>query len=186
MTSILIVDGNESMAEMFTYRLLMRMLPLLLGVMAFAPTWAVAGEPTGFDGWAFGTTRRALVAAPVFRARCHPAPETQEPSGVAGRGSRVTCPSYEVNDLGPMPVAFLFSSEDRLVSYVIYFTRHRHDDVRSKAESLYGPPMGEWEPGQSISWRWPSGTEAILTIFCRGTDGCLVVTAKGPGTNSRP
>ena len=186
MTSILIVDGNKSIAKTFTHRLLMRMRPLLLGMMVVAPTSAVAGEPTGFDGWAFGATRGALVADPVFRARCQPAPETQEPSGVAGRGSRVTCPSYDVNDFGPMSVAFLFSSQDRLVSYVVYFARHRHDDVRSKAEILYGPPTGELEQGQSIGWRWPSGTEAILTTFCRGTDGCLVVKAKGPGTNSRP
>src|SRR6266540_2457787 len=82
----------------------MRMLRLLLGVMALAPTCAVAGEPTGFEGFAFGTTRSALVVEPIFRDRCHPAPVTRP--GARVQESRVTCPTYDLNDLGAMRVAF--------------------------------------------------------------------------------
>ena len=34
--------------------------------------------------------------------------------------------------------------------------------------------------GRTIAWLWPSGTEASLTVLCRGTDGCLTVKAKAP------
>ena len=100
--------------------------PFLLAtswVMAIAPTWAVAGEPVGFDRFAFGTTRSALVVEPLFRARCHPGPETQ--TVVRAQGSRVTCQTYELKDLGAMRVTLLFSTEDRLVGYVMYVARDR-------------------------------------------------------------
>ena len=153
-------------------------------VTAIAPTGAVAEEPTGFDGFAFGTTRSALVGEPTFRARCHPAPETQ----TAGRtqGWRVTCPTYDLNDLGPMRVALLFSAEDRLVGYVLYVARDRHADVRARTESLYGPPPRQLEQGQTIAWLWPSGTGASLTALCRGSDGCLTVKAKAAEENAAP
>jgi hypothetical protein len=153
----------------------MRMLRLLIGMIAIVPTSAMAAEPTGFEEFAFGTTRSALVVEPTFRTRCHPAPETQ----TAGRaqGWRVTCPTYDLNDLGPMRVAILFAEEDRLVGYVLYIARDRQADVRSRIESLYGPPTRQWEQGRTIAWLWPSGTEASLTTFCRGSDGCLTVKA---------
>jgi hypothetical protein len=72
----------------------------------------------------------------------------------------------------------LFSGEDRLAGYILYFARDRQNDVRSKIESLYGPPTRQWEMGRSIAWLWPSGTEAVFTIVCRGTNGCLIVKAK--------
>ena len=153
-------------------------------VMAIAPTWAVAEEPTGFDGFAFGTTRSALVVEPTFRARCHPALETQTTS--RAQGWRVTCPTYDLNDLGAMRVALLFSAEDRLAGYVLYIARDRHTDVRSRIESLYGPPTRQLEQGRTIAWLWPSGTEASLTAFCRGSDGCLTVKAKAAEENAAP
>jgi hypothetical protein len=159
--------------------------PLLLAtswVMAIAPTWAVAGEPLGFDGFAFGTTRSALVVEPIFRARCHPGPETQ--TVVRAQGSRVTCQTYELKDLGAMRVTLLFSTEDRLVGYVMYVARDRQTDVRTRIESLYGPPTRELEQGRTIAWLWPSGTEASLTVFCRGSDGCLTVKAKASEENT--
>ena len=162
----------------------MRTLRLLLGVMALAPTCAVAGEPTGFEGFAFGTTRSALVVEPSFRARCHPAPVTR--TGARVQESRVTCPTYDLKDLGARRVAFLFSAEDRLVGYVMYIARDRQDDARTKIESLYGPPTHQWEQGHTIAWLWPSGTEASLTVLCRGTDGCLTVKAKAPEQNAAP
>lgn len=152
--------------------------------IAIAPTSAVAGEPLGFDGFAFGTTRSALVAEPLFRARCHPAPETQTASPT--QGSRVTCPTYELKDLGAMRVALLFSTKDRLVGYVMYIARDRQTDVRTRIESLYGPPTRQLEQGRTIAWLWPSGTEASLTIFCRGSDGCLTVKAKASEENAPP
>jgi hypothetical protein len=162
----------------------MRVLWLLLGVMALAPTCASAGEPTGFEGFAFGTARSALVVEPRFRARCHPAPVTRR--GARVHESRVTCPTYDLKGLGAMRVALLFSAEDRLVGYVMYVGRDRQDDVRTKIESLYGPPTRQWEQGHTIAWLWPSGTEASLTFLCRGTDGCLTVKAKAPDQNAAP
>ena len=85
-----------------------------------------------------------------------------------------------------MRVALLFSAEDRLVGYVMYVGRDRQDDVRTKIESLYGPPTRQWEQGHTIAWLWPSGTEASLTFLCRGTDGCLTVKAKAPEQNAAP
>ena len=164
----------------------MRMFRLLLGVMASAPTWAVAGEPTGFDGFAFGMVRDALVAHPAFIARCHPAPETQTAAGVSVHGSRVTCPTYDLPDLGAMRVALLFSAEDRLVGFVMYIARDRQNDMRTKIESWYGSPTSQAEQGRSIAWRWSSGTEATVTIFCRGTDGCLTVKATAPEKKKTP
>jgi hypothetical protein len=162
----------------------MRVRWLLLGVMALVPTWAVAVEPTGFDGFAFGTARSTLVDAPIFRAHCHPAPDTQ--TAVRTKGSRVTCPTYDLNDLGPVRVALLFSAEDRLVGYVIYVARDREKDVRTRIESLYGPPTSQREQGRAIGWLWPSGTEASLTVFCRYTDGCFAVKAKASEANAAP
>jgi hypothetical protein len=156
------------------------MLRLLLGVMAMAPAGAVAGEPTGFDGFEFGTTRSALVADPGFLARCHPDPETETPAGVGSPPSRVTCPAYDVSDIGAMRVTLLFSGEDQLVGYVMYVGQDRENDVRTRIESVYGRPTRRWERGRSIAWLWPSGTEAIWTIYCLGTDGCLIVKATAP------
>ena len=161
------------------------MVPILrslLMVTVFAPTWAVAGEPTGFEGVPFGTMRSALVEL-LFKARCHPAPET-----LKGRAQefRVTCPTYDLNDLGPMRIAFLFSAEDRLVGYVMYIPREREHDVRSRIVAAYGPPTRELEQGRTITWLWPSGTEASLTAFCRGSDGCLTVKAKASEENPAP
>jgi hypothetical protein len=153
-------------------------------VMAIAPTWAVAGEPLGFDGFAFGTTRSALVVEPIFRAGCHPGPETQ--TVVRAQGSRVTCQTYELKDLGAMRVTLLFSTEDRLVGYVMYVARDRQTDVRTRIESLYGPPTRQLEQGRTIAWLWPSGTEASVTVFCRGSDGCLTVKAKASEENAPP
>jgi hypothetical protein len=152
--------------------------------MAIVPAWAVAEEPTGFEGFPFGTTRSALVGELTFRARCHPAPETQ--TVVRAQGSRVTCPTYDLNDLGAMRVALLFAAEDRLVGYVIYVARDRQTDVRTRIESLYGPPTRQLEQGRTIGWLWPSGTEASLTVLCRGSDGCLTVKAKAAEENAAP
>ena len=149
---------------------------LLLVLMAMAPAWAMAGEPTGLDDVAFGTTRDALVAEPSFRARCHPAPEVQ--SSARAEGSRVTCPTYDVKDLGAMRVAFLFADEDRLAGYVVYIPRARQNEVRATIESVYGPPTRQLEQGRTAVWRWPSGTEAFMTFSCRGSDGCLTVKTK--------
>jgi hypothetical protein len=162
----------------------MRRLRVLLGMIAMVPTSAVAAEPTGFDGFAFGMTRSALVAEPTFRTRCHPAPETQTPGRT--QGWRVTCPTYDLNDLGPLQVAILFSKADRLIGYVLYVPRDRQADVRSKTESLYGPPIQHLEQGRTIGWRWPTGTEASLTTYCRGSDGCLTVKARVPDQNAVP
>jgi hypothetical protein len=156
----------------------MRTLWLLLGMMAIAPTWAVAGEPTGFDGIAFGTTRGALVGKSSFRARCHPATETE--TAVNAQGWRVTCPTYDLRDFGAMRVALLFSAKDQLFGYVVYIPRDRQDTVRAKFETLYGPPTSRLEKGTTLGWRWPSGTEASLTVFCLGSDGCLTVKAQAP------
>jgi hypothetical protein len=156
----------------------MRTLWLLLGMMALAPTWAVAGEPTGFDGVAFGTKRSALVGKPSFRARCHPAAETE--TAVNAQGWRVTCPTYDLRDFGALRVALLFSAEDRLVGYVVYIPQDRQDAVRARIVSSYGPPTRQLEQGQTIAWLWPSGTEASVTVFCLGSDGCLTVKAKAP------
>jgi hypothetical protein len=162
----------------------MRMLRLLIGVMALAPTCAVAGEPAGFAGFAFGTTRSAIVADPIFRASCHPTPVTR--TGIRAKESRVTCPTYDLKDLGAMRVALLFSAEDRLVGYVMFIPRDRQTDARTKIESSYGPPTHQLEQGQTIAWLWPSGTEASMTFLCRGTDGCLTVKAKASETNVAP
>ena len=123
----------------------MRILRLLLGVMALPPTCAVAGEPTGFERLAFGTTRSVLVVEPSFRARCHPAPVTR--TGARVQESRVTCPTYDLKDLGAIRVAFLFSAEDRLIGYVMYIARDHQDEARTKIETLYGPPTRQWEQG---------------------------------------
>ena len=149
-----------------------------------APTLAVAQEPMGFDAFAFGTKRSALVVEPIFRARCHPSPETQ--TVVRAQGWRVTCPTYELKDLGAMRVALLFSAADRLVGYVMYVARDRQSDVRTRIESLYGPPTRQLEQGRTIAWLWPSGTEASLTVLCRGSDGCLTVKAKASEENAPP
>ena len=101
-------------------------------------------------------------------------------------GARVTCPTYDLKDLGAMRVALVFSTEDRLVGYVIYVARDRQNAVRPKIESFYGPPTRQWEQGRSIAWLWPSGTEAIWTIFCQGTDGCLIVKTKAPEKEAPP
>jgi hypothetical protein len=151
------------------------MLGLLIGMIAIVPTSATAAEPTGFDGFAFGTTRRALVADPTFRARCQPSPETE--TAVRVQGWRVTCPTYHLNDLGTMRVALIFSAQDQLSGFVLYFARDRRTDVRTRVESQYGPPSAQLEQGRTITWRWASGTDATLTAFCRGLDGCLIVKA---------
>ena len=165
-------------------RLAVSILVAASWVMAIAPTGAVAEEPTGFNGFTFGTTRSALVVEPTFRARCHPAPETQTAS--RAQGWRVTCPTYDLNDLGAMRVALLFSAEDRLVGYVMYIARDRQADVRSRIESLYGPPTRQLEQGRTIAWLWQSGTEASLTALCRGSDGCLTIKAKASEENAAP
>ena len=152
-----------------------RRLCVFLGMIITAPAWAGAGEPTGFDSFAFGTTRGALIAHPRFHDRCQSAPETE--TAVRVQGWRVTCAAYEVSDLGPMRVTFIFSAQDQLVSYVMYFARDRRTDVRTKVESLYGPPLRELEEGRTAMWRWTSGTHATLTASCRGLDGCLIVKA---------
>lgn len=90
------------------------------------------------------------------------------------------CQTYDLHGLGAMRVALRFSAEDRLVSYVVYMARNRQKAVRTKIESVYGPPTNQWEKGRSSKWQWPSGTEATLTILCQGTDGCLIVKAKAP------
>jgi hypothetical protein len=156
-----------------------RTVRLLFLLMAMAPTWAMAGEPTGLDDLAFGTPREALVAEPGFRAHCHPSPEVQ--TAARSQAWRVTCPTYDVKDLGAMRVALLFAAEDRLTGYVMYIPRARQDEVRAKIESVYGPPTSQMEQGRTDLWQWPSGTEASLTFACRGSDGCLTVKAKPPG-----
>ena len=85
-----------------------------------------------------------------------------------------------------MRVAFLFSAEDRLVGYVMYIARDRQNDVRTKIESLYGAPTRQLEQGRTIMWLWPSGTEASMTAFCRGTDGCLTVKARVSEESNAP
>ena len=160
----------------------MRTLWLLLAAMALAPTRAVAEEPTGFDRFAFGTMRDALVVDPLFLARCRPAPEIVRTDtmriGLGAQGARITCPTYTLNDLGGMRAALLFSAEDRLVGYVLFVARARVADVHDKIETLYGPATSQVEQGRTLAWRWPSGTEASLTTLCRGTDGCVTVKAK--------
>jgi hypothetical protein len=159
----------------------MRTWWLFLGLLVIAPAWAHATEPSGFDGLGFGTTRSALVADKNFRARCLPAPEMDIRRGVIIKGSRITCPSYELqSDGGPMRVELLLSAEDRLTGSIMYFAADRHQDMRTKTESMYGPPTRRFEMGRSIAWVWPSGTEAILTILCQGTDGCLIVKTTAP------
>jgi hypothetical protein len=160
------------------------MLAWFLAVMAISPTCAIAEEPTGFDGFPFGTTRSTLVVEPIFVARCRPAPETQ--TATRAKGWRVTCPTYDLNDLGAMRVAFLFSAEDRLVGYVMYIARDRQNAVRTRIESSYGAPTHQLEQGRTIAWLWPSGTEASMTAFCRGTDGCLTVKARASEESSAP
>jgi hypothetical protein len=158
----------------------MRMLWMLLAVLAMAPAWAMAGEPAGFDRFTFGITRNALVGDPLFLARCQPAPRLMQ-VGVGIEGFRITCPTYNFVDLGVMRAALLFSAEDRLVGYVVYLAKDRQPAVRAKIETLYGPPTSQLEEhGRTIAWLWPSGTEASLTVLCRGTDGCLTVKAKAP------
>ena len=85
-----------------------------------------------------------------------------------------------------MRVAFLFSAEDRLVGYVMYIARDRQNDVRTRLESLYGAPTRQLEQGRTIAWLWPSGTEASMTAFCRGTDGCLTVKARASEESTAP
>lgn len=147
----------------------------LLLIAALAPVPALAGEPTGFDGVAFETPRRDLVANATFRAHCHPAPETQTAARVGG--PRVTCVTYEVPEFGSLRVTLLFETEDRLTGYVVYIPGERLPTLRAVALSSYGTPAREWEEGRSIDWRWPSGTVASLTSLCRGSEACLTVHA---------
>ena len=155
----------------------MRMWPVLLGVLALAPTGSWAGEPTGFEAVPFGTPRTELVDE-GFRARCHPAPETLAATGI--ESARVTCPTYDLSNFGPLRVAFLFDDGDRLTGYVVYIPQEHQRELRAKIESLYGTPSRELERGRTLVWDWPSGTEASLTIYCFGSDGCLTVKAKSP------
>src|SRR5580765_2465243 len=160
-----------------------RALLLLLGVLALIPAWVGAEEPTGFEEFPFGTSRSALVESP-FRDRCRPAPEMQ--SAARTQGSRVTCPTYDLRELGPMRVTLLFSAEERLVGYVVFIPRDRQDSVRTRMEAIYGPPTREVERGRTIAWLWPSGAEASMTSMCRAADGCLTVKARATEKDAPP
>src|SRR5262245_14938222 len=156
----------------------MRAWPVLLSVLALTPTGSWAGEPRGFEAVPFGTPRVALVVDEAFRAHCHPAPETL--TTIRTEAWRVTCPTYDLSHFGPLRVAFLFDDGDRLAGYVVYIPQEHQRQMRAKLESLYGSPSRELERGQTLLWDWPSGTEASLTIFCLGSDGCLTVKTKSP------
>ena len=156
----------------------MRMWPMLLSVVALAPAWSWAGEPKGFEAVPFGTPRTALVVDGAFRARCHPAPETL--AAIRTENWRVTCPTYDLSNFGPLRVAFLFDEGDRLAGYVVYIPQENQGQMRAKLQSLYGTPSRELEQGRTLVWDWPSGTEASLTVFCLGADGCLTVKSKSP------
>ena len=156
----------------------MRMWWVFLAALSLVPTSCIAGEPKGFEAVPFGTPRSALVVDQSFRARCQPAPETRAAMRV--ESWRVTCPSYDLKNFGPRRVAFLFDDGDRLAGYVVYIPQGSQGQMRSELESLYGAPSRELERGQTLVWDWPSGTEASLTVFCLGADGCLTVKAKSP------
>ena len=163
----------------------MRMLRLLLGVMALAPTCAVAGEPTGFEGFAFGTTRSVLVVVNHASAPAvNPAPVDAD-RRLAYRTIAGHVSDLRSDRLGTIRVAFLFSTEDRLIGILMYIAR----TTRSKCvqdRDLIRPPTRQWEEGRTIAWLWPSGTEASLTSFCRGTDGLPYRERKGADQNAAP
>jgi hypothetical protein len=153
---------------------MVQMLRLWLLALALVPAIALAEEPTGLDGFAFGTRRSALME-PLFRGRCRPASDT---SGPRLQGPRVTCANYALKDIGPVTVALLFSPEDRFVGYVVYLPENRYQSARTRILARYGPPTRTWEEGRTLAWAWPSGTQASMTDLCVGKEGCLTVKAK--------
>lgn len=154
----------------------------LVGLVAMGPGIAAGAEPMGFDGLTFGTPRAALVTAPAFRAHCHPAPETQ--AAVRTGTTRVSCRTYDLDGLGTRPVALLFTPGDALAGFVVFIPNDQLADARQHIEALYGPPTGSAERGRTLTWSWPSGTAASLTVYCRGTDTCFTVKADPSGTAS--
>jgi hypothetical protein len=156
----------------------------LLGLLALtlAPALAMAEEPAGLNGFAFGTRRSALME-PLFRGRCRPASDT---SGPRLQGPRVTCANYALKDIGQVTVALLFSPEDRFVGYVVYLPENEYQSARARILSRYGPPTRTWEDGRTIAWAWPSGTQASMTDLCVGKQGCLTVKSKGAADPMAP
>ena len=157
-------------------------LPFWLLALTLVPTLAMAEEPTGLDGFAFGTRRSALME-PLFRERCWPASDI---SGPLLQGPRVTCANYASKDLGHVMVALLFSPEDRFVGYVVYLPENQYQSARARILSRYGAPTRAWDDGRTIAWAWPSGTQASMTILCVGKQGCLTVKAKESADPSEP
>lgn len=156
----------------------------LLGLLALtlAPALAMAEEPAGLNGFAFGTCRSALME-PLFHGRCRPASDT---SGPRLQGPRVTCANYALKDIGPVTVALLFSPEDRFVGYVVYLPENRYQSARTRILARYGPPTRTWEEGRTLAWAWPSGTQASMTDLCVGKQGCLTVKSKGAADPMAP
>ena len=147
---------------------------LELFALTLAPTLAMAEEPTGLDGFAFGTRRSALME-PLFRGRCRPASDTSTPRL---QGPRVTCANYALKDVGQVTIALLFSPEDRFVGYVVYLPENQYQSARARMLTRYGPPTRTWERGRTLAWAWPSGTQASMTDLCVGKQGCLTVKSK--------
>ena len=157
-------------------------LALSFAAALLLPSPSAAEEPNGFDGFAFGTPRSALLR-PLFQERCEP---DGDPIGPRFQGPRVTCRNYVLQDIGPVTVTLLFGPTDRLTGYVVFIPEHRHPEFRAITTAKFGPPTSEVERGQTQTWKWPSGTTATMTTLCIGKRGCLTVKGKEASASAAP
>ena len=111
-------------------------LPFWLLALTLVPTLAMAEEPTGLDGFAFGTRRSALME-PLF-PRALPA-RVRRRAARSLQGPRVARAEYALKDLGHGDRSrCLFSPEDRFVAVVSLYLPEKPVS-RAPAHTRPGP-----------------------------------------------
>lgn len=157
---------------------------LVLGVL-FYSAFAVAEEPMGFAEFPWSTSRSELLRV------CNIAPRDDRKTWGIG-SSDIYCYGRAI-DIGGQRRSplLLFTERDQLGSYVIESDRYAYRELRQLAiekfgtdgtirEGTYTTARGIAVTGETIDWRWATGTAALLEERCGRLDkSCLTVVSQG-------
>lgn len=136
---------------------------------------ALADEPRGFAGLAWGTPREVMNQR-LLNDGCG-SHQTLERAD----GRKVICFGYRYGDVGPVNVTFELVG-DALHGYEVVVPRAHTAEFKTAVVRELGPAtvvtrMSE----ETLTWYWPSGTTAMFEQRCFGTnEACLTVTTGVP------
>jgi hypothetical protein len=129
---------------------------------------AMAGEPSGFGDFAWGTPRDHIAQDLADDCSRQIRLETV-------RGQSLLCYDYDLRGVGSVLLTLEFA-DGTLQGYGVRVSGDRAAALKRLSERRFGAPMASGLAGVVLSWSWPTGERALFDEHCLAwDDACLTV-----------